>query len=99
MFCKNCGKEINDNAVICVNCGAPTETTVSHNFNNFDKMTGGLTALCILIPLVGLIIGIVKQSSGAVISGKKCIKYSLIAWGIYLLISCGGIITFIIFWA
>lgn len=24
MFCTNCGKEINDNAVICPNCGVPT---------------------------------------------------------------------------
>lgn len=25
MFCKNCGKEINDNAVICPNCGVATD--------------------------------------------------------------------------
>lgn len=25
MFCKNCGKEIADNAVICVNCGVATQ--------------------------------------------------------------------------
>lgn len=24
MFCKECGKEINDKAVICVHCGVPT---------------------------------------------------------------------------
>lgn len=24
MFCTHCGKEINDDAVICVNCGVPT---------------------------------------------------------------------------
>ncbi len=24
MFCKNCGKEVNDNAVICVQCGCST---------------------------------------------------------------------------
>lgn len=23
MYCTNCGKEVNDNAVICVNCGVP----------------------------------------------------------------------------
>ena len=27
MFCKNCGKEIDDRAAICPNCGVPTETT------------------------------------------------------------------------
>ncbi len=25
MFCKNCGKEINDEAVVCPNCGVATE--------------------------------------------------------------------------
>ncbi len=26
MFCKNCGKELADTAVMCPNCGAPTHT-------------------------------------------------------------------------
>lgn len=25
MFCKNCGKEINDNAVVCPECGVATD--------------------------------------------------------------------------
>lgn len=25
MFCKNCGKQIDDKAVICVHCGVPTD--------------------------------------------------------------------------
>ncbi|MCB5287840.1 MAG: zinc ribbon domain-containing protein, partial [Candidatus Cloacimonetes bacterium] len=24
MFCKNCGKEIDDNAIICIHCGVST---------------------------------------------------------------------------
>lgn len=28
MFCKNCGKEINDGAVVCPNCGVATENMV-----------------------------------------------------------------------
>ncbi len=27
MFCKNCGKEIDDNAYVCPYCGVRTETT------------------------------------------------------------------------
>ncbi|MDZ4907450.1 zinc-ribbon domain-containing protein, partial [Clostridium perfringens] len=26
MFCKNCGKEIDDKASICVHCGVPTNS-------------------------------------------------------------------------
>ena len=35
MFCKNCGKEINDNAVICPKCGVPT-----NNFKGLKKHGG-----------------------------------------------------------
>ena len=28
MFCTNCGKEIDDNAVICVHCGVPTHNMI-----------------------------------------------------------------------
>lgn len=31
MFCKNCGKEINDNAVVCPNCGVATENMAKNN--------------------------------------------------------------------
>ena len=32
MFCSKCGKEINDEAVICIHCGCPTQ-----NYNNDKK--------------------------------------------------------------
>ena len=37
MFCKNCGKEINDNAVICPNCGIQVK-----EFNSETAATGGV---------------------------------------------------------
>lgn len=37
-FCSNCGKEVNDNAVICVNCGCSLEgnnsSSINVNINN-----------------------------------------------------------------
>ena len=35
MFCKNCGKEINDNAAVCIHCGAST----SANAHRGGEMT------------------------------------------------------------
>ncbi|MBR4072643.1 MAG: zinc ribbon domain-containing protein [Clostridia bacterium] len=60
MFCRNCGKEIDDNAVICVNCGhavnnAPAVAAVE------DKVSVGLVILAILIPLFGFIYWPVKS--------------------------------------
>lgn len=45
MFCKNCGKELDDNAVICTNCGVATdklkvetaETTAKETANNLKS--------------------------------------------------------------
>ena len=31
MFCSNCGKEIDDKAVICVHCGCSTQNSKSQN--------------------------------------------------------------------
>lgn len=31
MFCSNCGKEVNENAVICLNCGAAIKNNKSGN--------------------------------------------------------------------
>ena len=34
MFCKNCGNEVNDNAVICVKCGCSLKDEPKKNENN-----------------------------------------------------------------
>ena len=91
MYCRGCGKEINDQAVICVHCGQATGvgTNTSGNGGGLAEyiVPGWLIAVCILIPIVGIIIGIIKCSSGAESSGKKCIKYSVVTICICSLIS------------
>lgn len=37
MFCKNCGAQINDKAVICVHCGAQICSRIIPTFSSFDK--------------------------------------------------------------
>ena len=58
-FCKNCGKEIEDNAVICVHCGVAQETkpTVVDN----GGFGWGLLGCC--IPSVGLILFLVWKDT------------------------------------
>lgn len=59
MFCTNCGKEINPEAIICVHCGAPTKNNVSKVASGSDD--GGALWLIVglLIPVVGLILYLV----------------------------------------
>lgn len=60
MYCKKCGKEINDNAVICPSCGCATENFEKKNVNKeTDSSSLGWAVLGFFIPLVGLILYLV----------------------------------------
>lgn len=51
-YCSKCGKEIVDEAVICVHCGCKTEYTTMID----DKPSTGFLFLGFLLPIVGLIL-------------------------------------------
>lgn len=60
MYCKKCGKEINDNAVICPSCGCATDKYEQKNFKNeSDSSSAGWAVLGFLFPLIGLILYLV----------------------------------------
>ena len=60
MYCKKCGKEINDNAVICPSCGCATDKYEQKNFKNESDSSGaGWAVLGFLFPLIGLILYLV----------------------------------------
>ncbi len=62
MFCKHCGKEINDNAVICPGCGIATDNYYkTSNPVPAQKNTMALLGfiLSFFMPLVGLILSII----------------------------------------
>lgn len=60
MYCKKCGKEINDNAVICPSCGCATENFGKESVNKAtDSSSLGWAVLGFFIPLVGLILYLV----------------------------------------
>ncbi len=53
MYCKNCGKEIDDNAFVCPACGVRTGVK---EVSKEDSSIGGLGILCFLFPILGLIL-------------------------------------------
>lgn len=59
MFCKNCGKEIDDNAVICPHCGVAQKDTPEVVDNG--GFGWGLLGCC--IPVVGLILFLVWRDT------------------------------------
>ena len=95
MFCKYCGKEIADEAVICVGCGrpvaeakaAPAKAEAVFSDGEVKKESNGLmTAACVLsflVPIVGLILSIVGLSKAKTKQIRKGFTVTMIvsiAW-------------------
>lgn len=89
-FCKNCGKEIDDKAVICPHCGVP-QTTQPQVVDN-GGFGWGLLGCC--IPIVGLILFLVwkdtkpKTAKAAIIGAIVGVVISVIC---YLLTAALGV--------
>jgi predicted nucleic acid-binding Zn ribbon protein len=78
MYCRHCGKEVKDKAVVCSGCGHPIieessgRAVTGHPWNWFVMI--GLVALTLFIPPAGLVFGIMglmdeaKKVQGAVIT-------------------------------
>lgn len=91
MYCKNCGKEINDKAVICVHCGVATGVPINAQQSGQpvqanEPANSGLVLLSVLFPLVGIIMGLVYKSNGKQRAGDTYIKAAVITFGICFLI-------------
>ncbi len=64
MFCKNCGKELDDRAVICPYCGVPTGVSEDNKIYDYQATrTNGYAiagfVLSFFIALLGLIFSII----------------------------------------
>jgi len=54
MFCKNCGKQIDDKAVICVGCGVPVKTGASVTGSGEGKDWLTALLLSIFLGIIGV---------------------------------------------
>jgi len=91
MFCEKCGKEINDQAVICVGCGCPTARPQPIRLEP-DIPSTGLNVLCFFFPIIGLILYIVWNKDYP-LKAKGCGKWALIG----VCASVGFMILYFIF--
>ncbi|MDD7351370.1 MAG: zinc-ribbon domain-containing protein [Clostridia bacterium] len=85
MFCSKCGKEISDDAVICPNCGVPTNNyngvstkpkSNTDDAGNVNTMSIIALVMSFIVPLVGFIMGLIYRPKAVAIddesSRKKC---------------------------
>ena len=70
MYCKNCGREISDNAFVCPNCGVRVEGVSAQSSTSATKKTNTLAIvgfiLAFLVPIAGLICSIIGK--------KQCVE-------------------------
>ena len=89
MICSNCGQEIADMAVVCPNCGTPTNAQNQPVFDaGEEKANVGLIILSVFVPIVGLILGIMEISKGNKKAGKTYLITVGIVIAVELLLGC-----------
>lgn len=83
-FCKACGKEVVDTAVICPGCGSETGVKKEVEKTSRKWSNGKFAAfivLGILLPIIGTIMGIIglTQEENRQ-NGGICLGVSLVSW-------------------
>lgn len=59
MYCKNCGNQLAEEAIVCPSCGVATENFYKSKHvvsQGEDKASFGMKLLCFFFPIVGLIL-------------------------------------------
>lgn len=85
MYCKNCGKEIDDNAVVCPHCGVAQKdglTATIDGIQDSGSIGWGILGCC--VPIIGLILYLVWKDTKpktALMAGKG----ALVCVGLYVL--------------
>lgn len=87
MFCNRCGKEIADDAVVCVGCGRAVKPVVPVGEKWSTGVMVALVIGTILIPLIGIVFGIIGLNK----EEKKGQGTALLTLGIIM-----GLITLVL---
>ena len=83
-FCQHCGKEILDEAIVCVGCGCSIQPANTIKPVEIDETVSiGLVVLAVLIPLFGIIYWPVKNKTRPKCA-KACGIAGIISWIVYL---------------
>ena len=86
MFCKKCGAEISDDAVICTKCGCATDNYNPVPAKPVDAKSGGFAVLGFFFPLIGFILWLIWKNEMP-LRASSCGKGALI-----------GVISVVLLW-
>ncbi len=81
MYCKNCGQELDDKAIVCTSCGVPTDNYFmdQNPIAADDAPSTGFAVLSFFFPLLGLILYLVFRFTHPMhpLLAKSCGKGAL----------------------
>lgn len=84
MYCKNCGEEIDDRAVVCIKCGVPTEI---HPVNDeFSEISIAAIICAFFVPLAGFILGLIGMQNAKNQKSKSLAMAGMIVGLVIMLI-------------
>ena len=95
MYCKNCGRAVDDNSLYCYNCGVRLDNTSSENISE-DNSSFGFAILGFFIPIVGLILFLIYEGKKPK-RAKSAGKGALIGFITKIVLSIILIILYVVF--
>ena len=95
MYCKNCGKVIDENALYCNNCGTKLDNIQNPTISE-DESSFGFAILGFFIPLVGLILFLIYEGKKPKLA-KSAGKGALIGFLTKIALSIILVILYIVF--
>lgn len=94
MFCRNCGKEIDDQAVVCPHCGVQQKEFTPND--DTGSIGWGILGCC--IPIVGLVLWLIwkdtkpKNAKSAGIGALISVGFTML-WYVFIVMLGFGITT------
>ena len=93
MFCTNCGSTIDDNAAVCIHCGAVTPRGMTMGVGGMkapvdpnEPANGGFIVLSLLVPIFGIIYGAIEKGNGKERAGKAYLTAAIIAMILWIVV-------------
>lgn len=90
VYCRNCGGEIDEKAVICIHCGVPTENYSTQGNKEIDDRKASTLEIigAVIMPGLGSILGLIYYFMGKQRAGKTLfIVGNLSVLGYYIIYS------------
>ena len=95
MYCRNCGAEIDDRAVVCIKCGVPTEI---HPVNDeFSGISIAAIICAFFVPLAGFILGLIGMQNAKNQKSKSLAMAGMIVGLVIMLIILAIIVIELVF--